>query len=1518
VTTTSEIGWRGLKIVGFIGIVGAIALSQTCVQAQITPDTILGSENSVVTPINGTLSDRIDGGATRGANLFHSFQEFNIDAGRGAYFSNPAGIDNILSRVTGNNPSNILGTLGVLGNANLFLMNPNGIIFGQGASLDIQGSFVASTADRIQLGESGYFNATEPQKSSLLAVAPGALFFDQVANQPGNIVNTGNLTVNKNLTLAADNLNLQGQLLAGENLTLQANDTVQVRDSVVNPFIAAGGGKLLVQGQAIDIFALNHSNSGLFAGKDLVLRADTIGGDAHFWSGGNFRIEQLDGSLGDWYSPYDPIIFVTGDLSFNGYIGASLHILAGGSVIVPGTIVIIDADTPSTSIAEDVTLSDGTVLPIDGSDRPTLDIRAGVDPAIVSSPNGIIEIGSGFFFGGAYDTNPSSADILVGNIIIDPPDGVVYLTNQYQPNLSLTSANIEITGEGISRIGAEFRRLGIDARGFGGNGSSVVLDSRGSIFLNPNASIDSSSNMSQSGDIKLIANEQISLGSKSFINSFSDFGKEGDISLNANEIQLAPFAEVLTSGSGGDIQIQGNRLLMQDFSGISALTTGTEDGGNIFIQADDSVRIDGGNIGTIVGLGSSQFGSPVVSGNGGDITIKTGELTITGTALFVGDPFPNGFRTGGDITSDTGSSGNAGTVTIDARQVSLTNGAQIRASTLSTGNAGDVIIRASEFVEVSGLSSDDNISVSKIASQITSGATGTGGDVLIETNRLMVSDGAQIQAGTFSTGSGGSLTINATQSIDISDTVIDDNPTGLFTGPESSGASGTGGDLTVRTEQLSIIGGETTIASEVDFEASGNAGNLLIEANRLIIGDGAQISAATYGIGQGGNLTVNATESINLFGVDPTEDGEPSGLLTATLGGGDAGDLKIQTRQLSIRDGATISSSSAGLFGNGKSGNITIEASDLVKVIGVSSDSQYSSSIATEVGRLFSIPIPSSTAGKNISITTRQLSVLDGAEISTQTFGAGNAGNLSINASESVQLVNGYLRTRTGGAGNAGNMDIITQRLTIQGGEATAATEGQGRGGNMIINAFDSVDLSGEGGLGTLSLLGGDAGDLTIATQKLSVRDGAGIATSSIGLGQAGDLHIANADTVEVIGGLWKTGAEVLDGIADFISGTSGNIEPTELIFLPSRITTTAASTSDNSAGDLTIQTNQLIVRDGAEVTTTTLGENSGGTLNITASELVEVSGTSMTGDRSRLSAQTIDDGNAGDILITTEQLNVQNQAEVSASTTGKGQGGNIDIQAGSVRLSDHAQINASSQQQGNAGSITINADGLIESTNSDILTFADQASGGAINISAQDIRLHGDSDIQTNVASGTGGGGNITLSANSILAFDDSDILAFAQDGRGGNIALNTPVFFGENFQPAAVNSDPNTLDGNNRVDINATGAVAGVVDIPDVSFIQNSLTELPANLTNTETLVANSCVARSRNQAGSFLITGTGGLPSRPGEQTASTYSTGSVRSIPDTSSSRTWQLGDRIVEPQGAYRLSNGRLILSRECS
>src|SRR4028118_421829 len=162
--------------------------------AQIIPDNSLGAESSRTVPdtINNLPSDRITGGAIRGVNLFHSFGEFNIKEGRGAYFENPSGIANIFTRVTGGNPSNILGNLGVLGNSNLFLINPKGIVFGPNARLDVRGSFVGSSASGVVFNNGFEFSSANPQTVPLLAInIPVGLRF---RDTPGAIVNAGSVT----------------------------------------------------------------------------------------------------------------------------------------------------------------------------------------------------------------------------------------------------------------------------------------------------------------------------------------------------------------------------------------------------------------------------------------------------------------------------------------------------------------------------------------------------------------------------------------------------------------------------------------------------------------------------------------------------------------------------------------------------------------------------------------------------------------------------------------------------------------------------------------------------------------------------------------------------------------------------------------------------------------------------------------------------------------------------------------------------------------------------------------------------------------------------------------------------------------------------------------------------------------------------------------------------------------------------------------------------------------------------
>ncbi|MHC5823924.1 MAG: two-partner secretion domain-containing protein [Nostoc sp.] len=142
-------------LAGLLGwlIVSIFTAKTQAQQSNIVPDKTLGAESSqVIGNFRGQLIEVITGGATRGINLFHSFQEFNISEGRGAYFLSPsADIQNILARVTSNNPSEILGRLGTFGSSspNLFLINPNGIVFGKNASLNVQGSFVGTTANSL-------------------------------------------------------------------------------------------------------------------------------------------------------------------------------------------------------------------------------------------------------------------------------------------------------------------------------------------------------------------------------------------------------------------------------------------------------------------------------------------------------------------------------------------------------------------------------------------------------------------------------------------------------------------------------------------------------------------------------------------------------------------------------------------------------------------------------------------------------------------------------------------------------------------------------------------------------------------------------------------------------------------------------------------------------------------------------------------------------------------------------------------------------------------------------------------------------------------------------------------------------------------------------------------------------------------------------------------------------------------------------------------------------------------------
>jgi filamentous hemagglutinin family protein len=1076
--------------------------------AQITPDSTLGTESSIVSPnatVRGLPAELIQGGVTHGVNLFHSFSQFNVHDGQRVYFANPIAIETILSRVTGADPSRIFGTLGVNGTANLFLINPNGIIFGSNSRLDVAGSFLASTASSFKFPDGSEFSATNPQAPPLLTmnIRPGLQYG---TNHQATIANTGNLTAGKDLTLAAGNLDLEGQLQAGGDLTLRALDTVKVRDRVTTPFIATAGGKLTVQGdRAIDIFALNHPNSGLFSGGDLVLRSNsTVGGDAHYSSGSNFRIEQLDGSLGNLFSPYDPIIRASGDVSFASYTGASLHILAGGSVIITGNVDITGADAVANSLRETIALSDGTLLNIDGSLRPTLDIRAGTTafgvPGITGNTAGFTPLpGTG--------GTGTGANITIGSIGepngLDSSDRLVYLTNQYFPNPGLT---------GTIQTGA------IDIDGFPGNAGAVLIDSRGSAIVEnivargPGIGTGNGGNVTilatdsirsggmlvfglgggTSGSIRLLSRNSdietdflgangeipgtIELTAKGNIRVTSLYTAASGVAANAGTITLSSttgaitmFDSLTTSvfGTGGDVNLTAARDIT--INAMDSGTFGTGRGGNIALTSTDGnitttdlIRTDSfaggagqiqlaaaGNI-TTNSLNAATFGND----NGGSITIRSG-------ATFA--------STDSTILTGTAGAGRAGNINIQANAIALTDSV-INSGTASSGTAGDIILRGNSIDLING--------AAIIAGSV---GTGQGGNVTAIANDTLTLSGisaagifSQVGTNTFGTGNAGNVAIAAGRLI-LRDGAVISTTTGDFTILGSP--AGQGGSLTVNANVVDIrgISPDGTSPSRLATSSFGtsNAGDLTVNARQVMLQDGGILATSTFGSGRGGNLTVNAAELVSLDGSIIAPTGRtPTAFSADTFGAGSAGDLTLNTRQLTVQNGAAISVST---LGTGQGGRLTVNAEEQVLVQGADPDG-FSSGLyaqATDQGN----------AG-NLIVRSPDVQVRDRATI---TVASGSAANLKVAANTLNNITGVTVGTRPA-TGASGNLSIQANRLTLDNQGQILASTDSGQGGNIDLTVRDILLMRRNSLISATAgtaAAGGDGGNITINTTFL-------------------------------------------------------------------------------------------------------------------------------------------------------------------------------------------------------------------------------------------------------------------------------------------------------------------------------------------------------------------------------------------------------------------------------------------------
>lgn len=616
---------------------GAIASLGDCALAQIVPDNTLGANNSTVTPISPTL-DQIDGGATRGANLFHSFQEFNIGDGRSVFFTNPVGIENILTRVTGSNPSNILGTLGVTGgNANLFLINPNGIIFGPNARLSVGGSFVASTASSLNFADGTQFSATNPQGTvTLTSSVPLGLQFGATA---GDIRSQGaNLTVQPGKTLA----------LVGGNVTLEGG------------FVSAAGGRVeLGSVSGNSLISLSPVSNGLVLGYDGVQNFQ----DIRLSQGSLVRANEPEGSvtitagqltLQDG-AQISTTTFGTGDAG-DLTVRASKSVELRGSTLggqPSGLFARVDSGAEGTGgnltiETGRLTVQDGAIISTstDGSGQAgNLTIRA--SESVELSGTGADGSRSGVFAEVNQGAEGHGGTITINTGRLTVRDGADLSTstlgNGNAGDLTINaSESMEVAGSG-SNLFAQV------APGAQGDGGAMSINTR-RLTVRDGAELNTTTfGDGDAGNLTIFASESVNLnGGELFASTESSATGDGkNLTINTREliVQNGATVNVRSRGAGqaGNLNITARSIELNRGTLIAETASGK--GGNIALNVQDLLLLRNGS------QISTNAGTPDTPGEGGNITINAPDAFILAVPIENSDITANAFgRQGGRVS----------------------------------------------------------------------------------------------------------------------------------------------------------------------------------------------------------------------------------------------------------------------------------------------------------------------------------------------------------------------------------------------------------------------------------------------------------------------------------------------------------------------------------------------------------------------------------------------------------------------------------------------------------------------------------------------------------------------------------------------------------------------------------------------------------------------------------------------------------------------------------------------------
>ncbi|NET01684.1 MAG: filamentous hemagglutinin N-terminal domain-containing protein [Sphaerospermopsis sp. SIO1G1] len=1223
---------------------GIVTTTNTRVTAKITPDNTLGKENSVVHRVND-LKDLINGGATRGKNLFHSFENFNVGENRSVYFANPIGIENILTRVTGSNVSNILGTLGVEGTANLFLLNPNGIIFGENAILDIRGSFTGTTADSIRLGEDGLFSATNPQGSNLLTVQPGALFKNAITNQGAEIRNQGNLQVDagQNLTFFGANVINEGGLTAAEGrVELTGTENLQVRGNLDTGTLLLNTDNLTI-GEDDNVTIQKNTLEGLSGNTTLIFQAanDIIihplsDNSLNFAQGnGNitFTAGNSEGGIGNFQMNIANTLKTNGrDISIS---GANLTVGNIDTSFVEGGELIAEVDVDNGGVIpeitidrdnEDFNITEGTATftftvseeqtienldvqfsaehsinrnltaTLTSPDGTTLELFSGVggsednfqDTVLDDSARTSIDNGSPPFQGEFQPTGKGGLDVF--NNKNSKGNWILEVTN----NASLDSGTLYKAGEtapwGIADGTKLIFRTPITS--IGDSGAVTLNATKGNINV---GEINAESLTGIGGEVNLTASGNINLNSSlSAVNKINILADADSNGIGNFQMNIADTIQT----SGKNVDIKGVNLTIGDINTSDALG-----GGNINLNAS-------GNIFT-QNLDSYSFSELGTAGNGGNISLST-------TNGYIQTQFLDSYS-----FSELGTAGNGGNISL-----STTN-----------GNIQTQFLDSSSFSLSGTAGNGGNISVSTTNGNIQtqfldsssfslSGTAGNGGNISVSTtNGYIQTQFLDSYSLSFegTAGNGGNISVSTTNG-DIS-------TQSLFSSSFSeSGTAGNGGNISVSTTNGYIQTQSLNSSSFSDSGTAGNGGEISIDAGGEIKGVRDEFSEefpvfSSFSVsesgtsGQGGNVFLAAKNQITDLEVLTLSSSDKSGDVQIE-GSGDLSIINtdiITSKQITIENPFTGEEITLDVGEVGQSGNVDIINTGHITF-------QYS--------RIESDTKGINPAG-NVNITSPHTVTINNSQIISNTSSTGNAGNIEINANILDITDGSEISASTSNTGKGGKITVNANTLTMtNGAQLLTTTSGNNQAGNINLIVKDNITLDGTNtGLfaNTESGSTGKSGSIDIDPITFIIRNGAGVGVNSQGSGEGGDIDI-------VAGTLSLENQGFITAETASNQGGEINLNIQELLLLRNNSRITATAGTDGAGGDggnININTPFIIAfpSENSDITANAF-QGKGGEINITTNGLFGIQSQTQPTPRSDITASS-EFGLRGEVQIT-------------------------------------------------------------------------------------------------------------------------------------------------------------------------------------------------------------------------------------------------------------------------------------------